>query len=126
MIDTIIDGFQAHPDRGTSLFFQLGGGAIGRVPADATAFPHRHAAYNMLTSVSWPLAADRTPHTDYQRKFWATLQPYTSGYYTNETGDEAQGVVDENYQSNIGRMRAVKRQYDPGNLFRLNANVTPA
>jgi FAD/FMN-containing dehydrogenase len=43
----------------------------------------------------------------------------------NEVADEAQAVVDENYQGNIGRMRAVKKQYDPKNLFRLNANVQP-
>ena len=126
LIDAVTTGYQGHPERGTALFFQHGGGAVGRVAAEATAFPHRHAKYNMLTTVSWPLELDRTPHVDYLRKLWATLEPHTRGYYMNEVADEAQTVVDENYQGNIGRMRQVKKKYDPMNLFRLNANVQPA
>ena len=38
----------------------------------------------------------------------------------------AQRVVDANYQGNLGRMRVIKKKYDPMNLFRLNANVQPA
>ncbi len=126
LIDAIVAGFQGNPERATMLLFQHGGGAIGRVAAEATAFPHRYAKHNMLTLVSWPLELDRTPHVDYLRGYWATLEPFARGYYMNEVADEAQAVVDENYQGNIGRMRAVKKTYDPMNLFRLNANVQPA
>lgn len=126
MIDAIVAGFQGDPGRATALFFQHGGGATGDVRADATAFPHRYAKHNLLTAVTWPLELDRAPHVSYLRGLWATLEPFTRGYYTNEVHDEAQSVVDENYQGNIGRMRQVKRRYDPGNLFRLNANVEPA
>jgi hypothetical protein len=35
-------------------------------------------------------------------------------------------VIDANYQGNLGRLREVKKKYDPTNLFRLNANVQPA
>ena len=98
----------------------------GRIAADATAFPYRRATHNMFSAVSWPLTGDPTGHVAYLKRYWATLEPSTDGYYTNEVGDEAQRYVDENYQGNLARLRAVKRKYDPANLFRLNANVKPA
>ena len=59
------------------------------------------------------------------RSYWATLERYTDGYYTNEVADEGQRVIDENYQGNLPRLQQVKNKYDPKNLFRLNANVKP-
>jgi hypothetical protein len=126
LVRSIMDGFQPDPGRSTTVFFQHAGGAIGRIAADATAFPHRRATHNMFSAVSWPLTGDPTGHIAYLKRYWATLEPFTDGYYTNEVGDEAQRYVDENYQGNLARLRAVKRKYDPANLFRLNANVKPA
>jgi Berberine and berberine like len=126
LVDAIVDGFQPHPERATMQFFQHGGGAIGQVAANATAFPHRYATHNMLALVSWPLELDRTPHVDYMRRLWSKLEPFSRGYYTNEVADEEQAIVDENYQGNLARMREVKKKYDALNLFRLNANVQPA
>ena len=122
----VIDNFHADPGRATAFFIQQAGGAIGRVPADATAFPHRRATHGIFTTVTWPLDTDRAPHVQSCRDYWAKLEPFTDGYYTNETADEGQRRIDENYQGNLPRLRAVKKQYDPGNLFRLNANVQPA
>ena len=126
LVRTIMDGFIADPGRSTTVFFQHSGGAIGRIAADATAFPHRRSTHNMFVAVRWPVAGDSSGHVAYLRKYWATLEPFTDGYYTNEVGDEAQRYVDENYQGNLARLQAVKRKYDPGNLFQLNANVKPA
>jgi FAD/FMN-containing dehydrogenase len=122
---TLVEGFQPHPERGTTQFFQHSGGAIGRVPVAATAFPHRRATHNMFAVVSWPLSADATPHVQYVKSYWSTLERYTNGYYTNEVADEGQQVIDENYQGNLPRLQQVKNKYDPKNLFRLNANVKP-
>ena len=126
LVDAIVDAYKPNPERATMLFFQHGGGAVAGIAPEAMAFPHRYATHNMLTLVAWPLELDRTPHVDYLRGSWAKLEPFTRGYYTNEVADEAQAVVDENYQGNLARMREVKRRYDPKNLFRLNANVVPA
>ena len=126
MVASIVDGFQADPGRSTIFFFQHSGGAIGRVAPDATAFPHRRSTHNMFAVISWKLDSDAAPHIRYIKDYWASLEPYTDGYYTNEVGDEAQRIVDDNYQGNLGRLRQVKKKYDPGNLFRLNANVQPA
>ncbi len=122
----IVDGFQPDPLRNTVLFFQQSGGAIGRVPVEATAFPHRRSTHNMLAVVTWSLDDHAGPHMEYLRKYWSGLERFTNGYYTNETADEGQRVVDDNYQGNLPRLRKIKTQYDPKNLFRLNANVLPA
>ena len=125
MIAALVDGFRPDPERASIVFFQHSGGAIGRVAPEATAFPHRHSKHNMFSVVAWKLDGDPAPHIRYIKDYWDTLERYTDGYYTNEVGDEAQAVVDDNYQGNIGRLRVLKKKYDPGNLFRLNANVVP-
>ena len=126
LVPAIMDRYEPDPGRGTTVFFQHSGGAIGRVAPDATAFPHRRSTHNMFAAVSWPLDADATRHVGYIKEYWSTLERFTDGYYTNEIGDEAQRYVDANYQGNLARLQAVKSKYDPGNLFRLNANVKPA
>jgi len=107
------------------LFFQAAGGAIGQVPTDATAFPHRYATHTMFTTSDWPAGTDGTEHMAYTRGYWKTLEPYTRGFYTNESADESQQVLNRNYMGNFERLVAVKNRYDPTNLFRLNANIRP-
>ncbi len=125
LVQAMLEGFQPHPDRSTTAFFQHAGGAIARVPVEATAFPHRRATHNMFATVAWPLAADAAPHVAYVKQYWGGLAHYTDGYYTNEVADEGQRVIDDNYQANLPRLQKVKAKYDPTNLFRLNANVRP-
>lgn len=125
IVRKLVDGFEPHPGRGTTVFFQHAGGAIARIASDATAFPHRPASHNMFAAVSWPLDSDPAPHVKYVKDLWATVEGHTNGYYTNEVADEAQRHVDDNYQGNLARLQALKTRYDPRNRFRLNANVRP-
>ena len=90
LIDAIVDGFEAVPDRTSQVFFQCSGGAISRVKSNATAFVHRFAIASVFTTSSWPAGADRTPHVDYVRKHWAAMEPYTRGWYVNEIANESQ------------------------------------
>ena len=76
-----------------------------------------------MHAVSWKMGNDSAPHIAYARKYWSTLEPLTSGFYVNEVNDESSAVLNANYRENFPRMVAVKKQYDPSNLFRLNANV---
>jgi FAD/FMN-containing dehydrogenase len=126
MLDAAAAGFEASPNRNTMLYFQQSGGAIGRVPVDATAFPHRKAQSNMMILVSWPLDTDGSAHVDYLRDYWSTIEPRTDGYYTVDVSNQAQQHVNQNYQGNFARLVEIKKKYDPDNLFRLNANIAPA
>ena len=123
--DGLAAGFEADPGRNTTIFFQHSGGAIGSVPVEATAFAHRKSQANMFIVVSWPLDTDRTPHVEYVRQYWKNFEALTDGYYTNEVANEPQAQVNKNYQGNFPRLLEVKKQYDPDNLFRLNANIAP-
>jgi len=126
MLDAAISGFEPDPGRNTMLYFQQSGGAIGRVPADATAFPHRKALAAMMVLASWPLDTDGTPHMDYVRNYWSEIEPRTDGFYTVDVANQAQEYVNRNFQGNFPRLLKVKKKYDPENLFRLNANIAPA
>jgi len=126
LVDKLVDGFEGDPGRNTTIFFQHSGGAIGCTAADATAFAHRKSQANMFCTVAWPLETEATPHVDYIRRYWKDLEPYTDGWYTNEASDEPHRVLHANYQGNFKRLQAVKTEYDPTNLFRLNANIQPS
>jgi len=125
LIDALVQTFQGQAERSTAVIFQHSGGAIGRVPVDATAFVHRKSLANMLSFVEWPLTAPADAHIAYGREQWKRLEPFTDGWYTNEVSGESAALVNSNYQGNYERLVKVKNQYDPTNLFRLNANVRP-
>jgi hypothetical protein len=122
----MVTGLEEHPQRQTHVGFQHCGGAISRVAADATAFPHRGIHATSLLTVDWPADVDPTPHVKWLLAYWDTIRPHTDGFYTNDASDETQKMLDENYLGNLPRLVKLKNQYDPTNLFRLNANVRPA
>jgi FAD/FMN-containing dehydrogenase len=125
LIDALVAGLEESPDRSTLLGFQQAGGAIARVPAAATAFPHRDIHATAVLSAVWPSTADPAPHLKWLRQFWAGIVPHTYGFYTNDAIEESQQQLDENYLGNYPRLVKLKNKYDPTNLFRLNANVRP-
>ena len=107
------------------MIFQQAGGAIKRVPANATAFAHRYAEHNMIATMDWQPGTPRQEHVADIKRYWATLLPYTHGFYVNEVDEDNAGLVNKNYQGNYTRLLAIKRRYDPSNIFRLNANIRP-
>lgn len=125
LVSAIVDGIQGDPDRTTVLFFQHGGGAAGRKPENATAFAQRDSIANMMAVAAWRQGTvDAAPHIQAARKYWATLEPFTRGFYVNDLAREVTTKdINANYRGNYPRLVAVKKAYDPTNLFRLNANV---
>ena len=126
LIENLIDNFEAHPDRSTRFFFGHSGGAIGRVGRTDTAFSHREANYNLLSFVSWKTGDESEDHIKYIRSHWSNVEPFTTGFYVNDLYDQSQVEVNQTYRDNFPRLLKIKQQYDPTNLFRLNANIRPA
>jgi FAD/FMN-containing dehydrogenase len=103
------------------------GGAMARVPADATAFAHRGSRIMVNVAALYEQPAEKAMHEAWVDDFAAALQQGDSGAYVNFLGDEGQARVRLAYPGRTWeRLTAIKRQYDPTNLFRLNQNVPPA
>jgi FAD/FMN-containing dehydrogenase len=128
LITAIVENFQGDPGRTTLLFFQLCGGASGRVAEGATAFAQRYALANMMTVAGWRHGVDDpAAHIQATRRYWTALEPFTRGFYVNDLAREASAKeINANYRGNYERLVKLKNTYDPTNLFRLNANVSPS
>jgi hypothetical protein len=128
--DEVIDITYEHSSRiGSPLtgfpIWQLGG-AVARVDDDATAFNGRSAGYtfNLTAITDGPdgFAEER----DWSRSFWSALEPHHTSVYVNFLMDEGEERIREAYGAKkYDRLKALKRRYDPDNLFRLNQNITP-
>jgi len=123
MTDALVN--ELHADALVGVSFDHCGGAIADVDPTATALAHRKEQFQILVSAGWPNAADNDRNRARVHAEWDKVKRFTSGFYVN-LNDADQKAVDDNYGPNRSRLAALKKQYDPGNLFRLNANVRPA
>ena len=113
-----------HPCRRSAIFSF--GGAMARVPEDATAFPHRDASHDINIVASWLPDDDPDRHIAWVRGFFDELEPHSRGVYVNFTSDDAAERVHAAYSDEQwARLTKLKTQYDPTNFFRLNANIPP-
>ena len=103
------------------------GGAIGQVGVGDTAFSHRDAAFEFITTAAWEDPAEDEWRMAAPRRFAAAMLPFASGVYVNGLSDEgAAGVRHAYYAETLARLTAVKDRYDPDNVFHLNHNVAPS
>lgn len=102
----------------------LGGGAYARVKPNATAFAQRAADHNVFVYTRWTDPAQSAEVAEWTRNAWKRIEPHTHGFYVNEYNDDA-NRVSTTYGANYDRLVALKTKVDPGNLFRLNANIAP-
>jgi FAD/FMN-containing dehydrogenase len=114
----VLSSFEPNPKRATWTIFTHGGGAIGRVAPDATAFVHRDKPHSILSLVGWRAGVDPSADIAYHRQAHQAWKHHTSGFYTNDLADETQAEVDATYGSNHPRLVQVKNQYDPANMTR--------
>lgn len=104
------------------------GGAMARVPEDATAFAHRQQCYFFSIIGLWlDPAEDAAKHEAWTAELWQKVRHEGRGVYVNFLEREGADRVHEAYPpTTYARLAAVKRRYDPTNLFRFNQNVPPA
>ncbi|MBT2507702.1 FAD-binding oxidoreductase [Streptomyces sp. ISL-98] len=101
-------------------------GACHRVAPEDTAFTYRDADFSTALSPTLLTRADCEANVGWAHAFFSALQPYSAeGGYVNFMDHDDQDRVRDNYRQNYDRLAAIKRRYDPGNLFRLNHNITP-
>jgi FAD/FMN-containing dehydrogenase len=130
--DEAIDALLARHAAGSAPVHELhlhhGGGAVNRIPADATAYAHRSAAYVLNIIARSPDPAGFDQHVTWARDTREALTPWTiGGEYVNFTTDTTQDRVKASYPpATYRRLVAVKDRYDPTNLFQLNQNIRPS
>jgi hypothetical protein len=103
------------------------GGAMARVPADATAFAHRQSKIMVNVAAIYGDPAETPAHEAWATETAAALRQSDAGAYVNFVGDEGEERIHAAYPGQTWtRLAEVKRQYDPENVFRLNQNIAPA
>ena len=101
-------------------------GAAHRVAPDDTAFAYRESKYGMVILSSGMDPEGDAPRKQWVRDYYQALAPYTQpGGYINFMQDDDYGRIRDNYRQNYDRLVAVKRTYDPNNLFHVNQNIKP-
>jgi FAD/FMN-containing dehydrogenase len=103
------------------------GGAMARVPADATAFAHRSSRIMVNVAALYEKPEEKEEHEAWVADLAGRLQQDDHGAYVNFLADEGEARVRAAYPGKTWeRLAAVKARYDPANLFRLNQNIPPA
>jgi FAD/FMN-containing dehydrogenase len=115
------------PGKGSFSITALGG-AIARVPEDATAYAGRAAAFDLSADASWSDSADDQVNIDWCRRAMAIVEPdRILGAYPNGNSDAGPEESRRLYgHAKLARLAALKRTWDPDNVFHVNPNVAPA
>jgi FAD/FMN-containing dehydrogenase len=128
-IDVFVDFFARVPSERTVIVLEHNGdSAWDRVPDSATAFGHRSWPYNFVVTSAWSDPKDAQRNIGWTRELFDALRPFSAtGAYVNYLGgDEGVDGLQAAYGAKLKRLAALKRKFDPTNLFRLNHNIVPA
>jgi FAD/FMN-containing dehydrogenase len=133
--DDVIDVLADHAYRATSprsyaAIFHMGG-AVARVPRDATAYASRDVGHTMSIDAVWlPDESGEHAHADvaWARAVLDALRPHSAGVYVNflDSDDDMSRVREAYGDDTYRRLAEVKAKYDPGNVFRNNKNIRPS
>ena len=129
LTDDAIDTLLEHAPQGLAPLTQTivfrHGGAVSRIPEDATAFGNRQSPYLLHPLAAWQDSADDARHIAWLRALVDDMKQHaTGGVYLNFS-PEGQGLVDGFGPDKYARLVALKDRYDPSNRFRFNHNIVP-
>jgi FAD/FMN-containing dehydrogenase len=102
------------------------GGAVARVPAEATPFAHRDRRIMAVVAAAFDAPAAAPEHAAWADSLSADLRQGMPGMYIGFMGNGGQSVQDAYGAAHWNRLREIKARWDPGNLFRRNQNIPPA
>ena len=124
---TIVDHLQASTAMMKVAQLRVLGGAMARVPVDATAFAHRKSKIMVNVAALYQNPEEKATHEAWVTDFASALLQNDKGAYVNFLGEEGQERIRAAYPgSTWDRLLEIKERYDPTNLFRLNQNIVPA
>ncbi len=101
-------------------------GAAHKLKQGDTAFSYRDANWGQVMVGVSPDAQDAPRISAWAKSYWDALHPHSAGgAYVNMMMDEGEERIRASYRGNYDRLVAIKRQFDPDNLFRVNQNIRP-
>ncbi|HEU4450641.1 MAG TPA: FAD-binding oxidoreductase [Gaiellaceae bacterium] len=125
--ETILEHLRASAAQMRVAQLRVLGGAMARVPGEATAFAHRTSRIMVNVAAVYATPEETPDHETWVDAFAGALRQSDAGAYVNFLGDEGEERVRAAYPGPTWeRLAAVKKRYDPDNLFHLNQNVPPA
>jgi hypothetical protein len=125
--ETIVEYLRASRAQMAVAQIRVLGGAMARVPAEATAFAHRSSRIMANVAALYERPEEAPEHEPWLTDFAAALRQGEGAAYVGFLGDEGEGRIREAYAgSTWERLVAIKGRYDPTSLFRLNQNIPPA
>ena len=121
------EAFEKAPSIMSGLVVEHFHGLVTRIPATATAYPHRQPGYNLVLAAEWLDPADDEANIRWARETFTALAPHMAdAAYVNYLDTDDLDRVRVAYGPNWERLVSLKRRYDPDNVFRLNQNIDPA
>lgn len=125
-LDTVIEFADQLPTYQCEIFIALIAGAANRIAPDAMAYFHRDAKFVLNVHARWDEPEQDERCITWAREFFQASAPYASaGAYVNFMTEEEGGRIAAVYGDNYSRLVAIKRHYDPENIFHLNQNIKP-
>ena len=124
--ETIVERIQASDAMMAATQIRVLGGAMARVPNDATAYAHRDSRIMVNVAAMYQNPAERPKHAAWVDGLAEDLRQDDAGAYVGFLADEGEERVRAAYPGPTwDRLREIKRKYDPDNVFRFNHNIPP-